>query len=160
MYWWYFALFATLFKIGGYFIDSTLAVSRLRCRFFFCLRHWLLAHPQVAELWYDTVRYDTRCYFNVCSKADMSQLNLLQVWMLAQRTKKGKQKKLKSKKQLCSEVSLNSLGHPWSKLWRRKGRLRWVGFAEKERFKPGMREWGGDGILIIISMNVSSITTI
>ena len=22
------------------------------------------------------MRYDTRCYFNVCSKADMSQLNL------------------------------------------------------------------------------------
>ena len=22
------------------------------------------------------VRYDTRCYFNVCSKADMSRLNL------------------------------------------------------------------------------------
>ena len=22
------------------------------------------------------IRYDTRCYFNVCSKADMSQLNL------------------------------------------------------------------------------------
>jgi len=25
---------------------------------------------------YDTIRYDTRCYFNVRSKADMSQLNL------------------------------------------------------------------------------------
>ena len=25
----------------------------------------------------DTIRYDTRCYFNVCSKADISQLNLL-----------------------------------------------------------------------------------
>jgi len=25
---------------------------------------------------YDTIRYDTRCYFNVCSKANMSQLNL------------------------------------------------------------------------------------
>ena len=31
------------------------------------------------------------------------------------------------------------------------------GFAEKEDFKPGMKEWGGDGILIIISINVSSI---
>ena len=26
---------------------------------------------------YDTIRYDTRCYFNVRSKADMSQLNLI-----------------------------------------------------------------------------------
>ena len=25
---------------------------------------------------YDTIRYDTRCYFNLRSKADMSQLNL------------------------------------------------------------------------------------
>ena len=25
---------------------------------------------------YDTIRYDTRCYFNVHSKANMSQLNL------------------------------------------------------------------------------------
>jgi len=25
---------------------------------------------------YDTIRYDTRCYFDVHSKADMSQLNL------------------------------------------------------------------------------------
>jgi len=25
---------------------------------------------------YDTIRYDTRCYFNVHSKADMSPLNL------------------------------------------------------------------------------------
>jgi len=25
---------------------------------------------------YDTIRYDTRCYFNVRSEADMSQLNL------------------------------------------------------------------------------------
>jgi len=25
---------------------------------------------------YDTIRYDTRCYFNVHSKADISQLNL------------------------------------------------------------------------------------
>ena len=26
---------------------------------------------------YDTIRYDTRCYFNVRSKADISRLNLL-----------------------------------------------------------------------------------
>ena len=33
----------------------------------------------IAEVWnerYDTIRYDTRCYFNERSKADISQLNL------------------------------------------------------------------------------------
>ena len=29
--------------------------------------------------------------------------------------------------------------HPWSQSWRRKGRK---GLAEKEGFKPGMKEWG------------------
>ena len=35
-------------------------------------------HRRQLDLRYDTIRYDTRCYFNVRSKADTSQLNLPQ----------------------------------------------------------------------------------
>jgi len=47
----------------------------------------------------------------------------------------GKQKKLKSKKRICPEVSVNSPGNPWSQSWRRKGRLLREGLAEKAGFK-------------------------
>jgi len=72
-------------------------------------------------------------------------------------TNKWKNRKVKREKRVCSEVSVKSPGNPWSQSWRRKGRLQLEGFAEKEGFKPGMKKWGGDGMLIVISINVSSI---
>jgi len=39
-------------------------------------------------------------------------------------------------------VSVNSPGNPCSQSGRRKGRLRWEGFAEKGDFEPGMKERG------------------
>ena len=40
----------------------------------------------------------------------------------------------------CSEVSVNSPGNLWSQSGRRKGRLGWEGFAEKESFKSVVEE--------------------
>jgi len=72
---------------------------------------------------YDMLRYDTRRYFNVRSKADMSQHNLPH----GTNNKKWKTEKLKSKKTdmlRTSEVSVNSPGNPWSQSGRRKEKLR------------------------------------
>jgi len=67
----------------------------------------------------------------------------------------------KLKKRICSEVLVDSPGNPWSQFRRRKGRLRWEGFAEKGD-KPGIKKRGSNGIVIIIglSITVSSIATV
>ena len=56
-------------------------------------------------------------------------------------TKKCKNRKTKSRKQICSEIIVNSPENPCSEnLRRKKERLQLKGFAEKEGFKPGMKE--------------------
>ena len=54
-------------------------------------------------------------------------------------------RKSREKKRICSQVSVNSPENPWSRSRRRNGRLWWEGFAEKESFKPRVKEWKGDG---------------
>jgi len=89
------------------------------------------------------IRYDTiRNVILTCAQT-LTWISL--IYRTEPRTKKENRKK--NKKRICSEVSVNSPWNPWSNSWRRKGRLRWVGFAEirfaeKGRFKHEMKEWG------------------
>ena len=80
----------------------------------------------------------------------MSQLNLL-----TETTKNCKTEKLKSKNRYARSNS-KSLGNHVVSPEEEKERLQWVGFAEKECFKSGMKERVGDEKLII-SVIVSGI---
>ena len=78
--------------------------------------------------------------FVVHSKADISQL----IYCTEPTSNKWKTEKGKSiKKRMCSEVLVNSPGNPWSQSWRRKGRLRCEGFAEREGCKRAAAAAGG-----------------
>jgi len=68
------------------------------------------------------------------SKTYMSKINLQRGKLTV------KNRKSRERKQICSEVSVNSLGNPWSQSRRRNGAQWWEGFAEKESFKPGVEE--------------------
>jgi len=65
---------------------------------------------------YDTIRDDILTYAQKPTRVSL-------IYGTEPATKKWKTEKLKSNKPICSEVSVNSPGNPWSQSGRRKGRL-------------------------------------
>ena len=61
-------------------------------------------NPSHIVIWHCAIRYDTRCYFNVQSKADTSQLNL------PHGTNNYNAENIKSKKKLKQTDMLRSIG--------------------------------------------------
>ena len=84
------------------------------------------------------LRYDTR--YDTCARKP-TWVSL--IYRTKPTTKKCKNRKTKSSKQICSEITVNSLGNPCSESWRRNAA---VGMICRKGFKPGMKEWVGDGI--------------
>ena len=86
------------------------------------------------------IRYDTRCYFNVRSKADISRLNLPHAETT---TKHCKRVKLKVKT-AYARGNRKSLRNYVVSAEEEKERLQWEGFAEKRRFQLGLTSASSD----------------
>ena len=80
----------------------------------------------------DMIRYDTlQDAVLTCAR---KPIWVSSIYHTEPTTKKCKTEKLKSKKRIWSEVTVNNLGNLCNQSWRRKGRLQWERFAGKGRF--------------------------
>ena len=82
------------------------------------------------------IRYDTRCYFNVRSKADISRLNLPHAETT---TKHCKRVKLKVKT-AYARGNRKSLRNYVVSAEEEKERLQWEGFAEKKKVSAWLNQ--------------------
>ena len=121
--------------------DSSFIFWQLWKHFLFCSHTWTLSLTLLpvdcsgSSTWATLkIRYDTiRDAILTCARKP-TWVSL--IYCTEPTTKKCKnRKKTKSRKQICSEITVNSPGNPRSEyLRRRKERLQWEGFAEKEGY--------------------------
>jgi len=90
-----------------------------------CMHLCVCACPGCSDIWYNM----TRDAILTCNQK-LTWISL--ICHTEPTTKKWKNRKTKMLKRICSEVLVDSPGNPWSQSWRRKGRLWWEGFVEKE----------------------------
>ena len=77
------------------------------------------------------------------------------IYLMEPTTKKCKNRKSKSSQQICSEITVNSLGNPCSESWRRK--RKGYGGKDLQKRKVLSLEWKSEWVMeyqVIVSMTV------
>ena len=90
-----------------------------------------------------TIRYDTiRGAILTCARKP-TRVSL--IYRTEPTTKKCKNRKTKSRKQICSEITVNSLGNSCSESWIRK--RKGCGGKDLQKRKVLSREWKSEGVM-------------
>ena len=107
------------------------------------------------EVTTDRLRNDTIRYAILTCAQKLTWVSL--IYRTEPTTKKWKTEKLKSKKRICSEVSVNSPGNPWSQSWRRMKQWRddvwwewWVDGTDGKSATQTAGKWEADSRLAVV----------